>query len=96
MTRKTAAHGQHEPGATRTDETEDGTGRSVRSDQTKTGSNGSARPIQEHAAPELLKDGPDDQTTMARAAWLEVIRALARAAAQADHEALNGTDGRAI
>jgi hypothetical protein len=33
---------------------------------------------------------------MARAAWLEVIRELARAAAQADHEALNGTDGRAI
>ena len=96
MTRKTAAHGQHEPGATRTEDTEDGTGRMSRSDRTKTVSSGSAHPIQDDGAPEVLKDGPGGHTTTARAAWLEAIRALARAAVQADHDALTGTDRRAI
>lgn len=36
------------------------------------------------------------EISAARAAWLEMIRALARAAAQADHDAATRTTGRPV
>lgn len=101
MTRKTAAHGQHDPGATRTEETEDGTGRAVRPAKSARDTEEAARRPQKRIRREghqadQPRAQPDAEVEIAaaRAAWFEVIRALARAAAHADHDAATETDGR--
>jgi hypothetical protein len=44
----------------------------------------------------LAPDSWPSDAEVARAAWLEAVRALARAAAQADHDAATRTTGRPI
>jgi hypothetical protein len=80
MNKHGAARTQHNPGAARREETEDGTGRK-------------ARPVRKTKAsaaahdPSLGVPGLEMHIPAARAEWLETIRVLARAAAQQDHDA---------
>lgn len=99
MNRNRAARSQHEPGATRTDETEDGTG--CKTPPTK----GTAAPeprsqkrIRRDWQDALPGTQPDKmaEISAARVQWLAAIRVLARAAAQADHDAATRTSGRPI
>jgi hypothetical protein len=103
MNKNRAARTQHEPGAARTGETEDRTRRGVRPAKGARDTEEAARRPQKRIRREGHQaDQPGAQLdaeaeiAAARTAWLEVIRALARAAAQADHDALTGPDGRAI
>ena len=96
MTRKDAARSQQDPGAART-ETGKGRGRAVR--PSKVGIVGAepAQVSQARIGPEWRDDRFDAQhgaqpeaeaaVSAARVAWLEMIRALARGAAQRDHDA---------
>jgi hypothetical protein len=101
MTRKAAARSQHEPGAARK-ETEQGTGRKARPAKRARGTEEPARRPQKRIRREGQADQPGAQAdavaeiSTARAAWLEMIRALARAAAQADHDAATRTTGRPV
>jgi hypothetical protein len=96
MTGKGAAKAQHDPGAARSEETVTGAESAERSGPSKTDSVGPAQQHHERGVPELLQDGPDAQISAARTAWLEMIGALARAAAQQDHDAaLRRTQGSA-
>jgi hypothetical protein len=96
MTGKGAAKAQHDPGAARTEETVTGAEIAERSGPSKTDSVEPAQQHHERGVPEGLKDGPEAYISAARAAWLEMIGALARAAAQQDHDAaLRKTQGSA-
>jgi hypothetical protein len=96
MTRKRAAQTQHISGAART-ETGKGRGRAVCPSKVGTVGAEPAQVSQARIGPECRDDRFDAQlgaqpeadaaVSAARAAWLEMIRALARGAAQRDHDA---------
>jgi hypothetical protein len=96
MARKDAARTQHAPGVAPAEEREERTGHAVRSAlRTKAGTNHtdapgpiprSDDPARPKGIPPEPDPGADAQISAARAAWLETIRALARAAAQQDHD----------
>lgn len=102
MTRKGAARTQHETGAARTEDTEEQTGRKARPAKNARDTEEPARRPQKRIRREGQADQPGAQTdavseiSTARAAWLDAIRALARAAAQADHDAATRTSGRPV
>lgn len=102
MTRKEAARTQHEASANRTEDTEEQTGRKSRPVKNAWDTEEPARRPQKRIRREGQADQPGAQTdavaesSTARAAWLDAIRALARAAAQADHDAATRTTGRTI
>lgn len=86
MTRKAAARTQHEPGLGPTGETEDGKGRGARFSKKTAGVAGPG-PLVQQALMHGAQPAADSLVSSARAAWLETIRALARAAAKHDHAA---------
>jgi hypothetical protein len=99
MNRKRAAGSQHEPGVARTDETEDGIGCRARSPKGTAGPEPRLqRRIRRDGQDALPGTQPDAMATSsaARVQWLAAIRVLARAAAQADHDAAARTSGRPI
>jgi hypothetical protein len=97
MTRKRAAQTQYISGAARKDKTEERTGRKARPSKVGTVGAEPAQVSQARIGPECRDDRFDAQlgvqpeadalVSAARAAWLEMIRALARGAAQRDHDA---------
>lgn len=101
MNKNRAARTQHEPGTARTGETEDWTGCAVRPAKSARDTEEAARRPQKRIRREghqadQPRAQPDAEVEIAaaRAAWFKVIRALARAAAHADHDAATETDGR--
>ena len=102
MTRKGAARTQHEPGLARTEETEEQTRRKSRPAKNAWDTEEPARRPQKRLRRECQADQPGAQAdavaeiSTARAAWLAAIRDLARAAAQADHDAATRSTGRTI
>ena len=92
MTRKGAARTQHEPGLAR-EETEQWTGSMARPAENARDTKEPERRLQKR----VRQDGRADQTgtqpdamgtiSAERAQWLEMIRALARGAAQLEHAA---------
>ncbi|MFV1876098.1 hypothetical protein [Nioella sp.] len=102
MNRNRAARTQHEPGAARTGKTEDRTGRGVHPTKSARDTDEAARQPQKRIRREGQAEQPGAQAdamasiSAAQVQWLEMIRALARAAAQADHDASTRTTGRPV
>lgn len=101
MTRKAAARTQHETVAAR-QETEQWTGRMARPAEnardTKEPERRLQKRVRQNGRAGQTRTQPDAMGTISseRAQWLDAIRALARAAAQADHDAATRSTGRSL
>lgn len=102
MNRNRAARTQYKPGAARTGKTEDRTERGVHPTESARDTEEAARRPQKGIRRGGQAEQPDAQAnavaeiSAARVQWLEMIRALARGAAQADHDAATRATGRPV